>query len=471
MIVPRTSLLAWTGLVVVPFAAIGAAFPGTGGASFAAIAIFLGTVLIDAASAGRGLAGVKPEFPGTVRMIRDREAVIEFLIRNGGPKARQVRVGLAFPGAIAPASEELSVDLPGGDVTSLFRWPCRPRKRGRYLFTVCYLEGSSPMGLWAVRRSVPVQCEVRVYPNLSPERKNLAALFLSRGDFGFRSRRQTGQGREFEKLREYVHGDTYEHIHWKTTAKRGRPVTKLFQVERTQEVYVIIDASRLSSRPAPSELDERRRATVVPGPGAQSDGSASADQSAFPRETLLERFITAALVMGVAAERQGDLFGLATFSDRVHKFVRAKSGSAHYSGCRDAVYRLQPRMVTPDYDDICSFIGLRLRRRSLLVFLTSLDNPLLAESFERNMELLRKKHLILVGMLRPAGAHPLFSGPDRSCLDDVYRDFAGHLLWHDLRELEKVLQRQGVRFFLLDNERLCPQLVSRYMDVKQGQLL
>lgn len=449
MIAPRSRLLVWTGLAFVPFAALAGAFPESAALSVAAIGLFLTVVLIDAAYSNRTFAGVRVEFPETVRMIRGREGVIEVRIRNSSLAAKQVRIGLAFPEEMAPAQESLLVALPGG-LTSAFTWPCTPLARGSYFFNACYLECSSPMGFWAARATAPVQFEVRVYPDLFPERKNLAALFLSRGDFGAHARRQTGQGREFEKLREYVHGDAYEHIHWKTTAKRGRPATKLFQVERTQEVYVVIDASRLSGRPAPS----------APGSG----------QEGHP-ETMLERFITAALVMGMAAERQGDLFGVATFSDRVHRFVRAKSGRPHYTTCRDAIYRLQPRSVTPDYDEICSFIGLRLRRRALLVFLTSLDDPVAAESFERNMELLRQKHLVLAAMLRPPRANPLFSRPDTEFPDDLYRDLAGHLQWHDLRELEKALQRRGVRFFLLDNERICPQLVSRYLDVKQGQLL
>ena len=450
MIVPRNRLLVWTGLVVVPFAALGPVFPETWTWCVAAIGTFLALVLLDAVSNRRTLDAVSLEFPGTTHMVKDREGEIELRIRNRGPKAQRVRLGLAFPEEVRPAQEELLVELPGNGLVSLFQWPCTPARRGRYLFSACYLEAPSRAGFWATRRTMPVQFEVRVYPDLMPERKKLAALFLSRGDFGATTTRQAGQGREFEKLREYVHGDTYEHIHWKTTAKRGRPVTKLFQVERTQEVYVIIDASRLSNRPVPAAS------------GRGADGR---------EETVLERFLTAALVMGVAAERQGDLFGVATFSDCVHRFVRAKSGSAHYTACRDAIYGLQPRRVTPDYDEICSFIGMRLRRRSLLVFLTSLDDPVLAESFERNMDLLRKRHLVLVGMLRPADAYPVFSRQDSASLDDLYRDLAGHLLWHDLRELKKTFQRRGVRFFLLDNERMCPQLVSRYHDVKQRQLV
>lgn len=449
MIVPRNRLLFWTGLIIVPFSALGTLFPETGPGSAAAVGLFLAVILFDAVASRGRLDGVRVEFPDVIRMIKDREGGIELRVANSGPEIRQLRLGLAFPRDMHPSGDELLVEPAGGGLTSLFRWTCTPRRRGRTGFSVCYLETPSPAGFWAVRRAVPVRFEVRVYPNLLNERRKLAALFLNRGDAGAFLTRQGGQGREFEKLREYVHGDTYEHIHWKTTAKRGRPVTKLFQVERTQEVYVIVDASRLSGRP-------------VRAAGPEENGSGG---------TLLERFITAALVMGVAAERQGDLFGVATFSDSVHRFVRAKTGRAHYTACRDAIYGLQPRTVTPDYDEICSFLGMRLRRRALLVFLTSLDDPLLAESFERNMDLLRKRHLVLIGMLRPDDAHPVFSRPDRGSLDDLYRHLAGHLLWRDLRELEKVLRRRGVRFFLLDNERMCPQLVSRYQEVKQGQLV
>src|SRR2546430_17663496 len=94
-------------------------------------------------------------------------------------------------------------------------------------------------------------------------------------------------------------------------------------------------------------------------------------------ELTLERFITAALVLGLAAEQQGDLFGLVTFTDKVGAFLRARNGKAHYNACRDAVYTLQPQIVTPDFDELATFIRLRLRRRALLIFLTSLDDPVL----------------------------------------------------------------------------------------------
>ena len=113
----------------------------------------------------------------------------------------------------------------------------------------------------------------------------------------------------------------------------------------------------------------------------------------------------------------------------------------------------------------------RLRRRALLVFLTALDDPVLAESFVRNMDLIRRQHLILVNMLQPSGARPLFSNERVISLDEVYRELGGHVLWHNLCELEKVLQRRGVRFSMLDNEKLSAQLVTQYLEVKQRQIL
>jgi uncharacterized protein (DUF58 family) len=261
-------------------------------------------------------------------------------------------------------------------------------------------------------------------------------------------------------LREYLPGDSFEEVHWKATAKRGRPVTKVFQIERTQEVYVLIDASRLSARTAssaqlsaPNELPRQS-----PTPAGQA-------------ATTLERFLTAALVLGLAAEQQGDLFGLLAFTNKVETFVRAKNGKAHYSACRDALYRLQPQTVTPDFEELCTFVRLRLRRRALLVVLTALDDPVLAQSFVKNMDLIRRQHLVVVNMLQPPRVAPVFSNPNAASVDDLYQHLGGHLLWQKLRELEKVLQRRGVRFSLLKNERLSAQLVSQYLNVKQRQLI
>jgi len=455
VIVPRNKLLFWAGIVILPFCLVAAVVPGMLLAALGVMGIFTLFALIDAVRSVGSLAGFSVQLPPVVRLSKDRPGKIELRIRNEKRSARTLRVGLPFPEKIDSEQTDAIVTLPAATEWSRYEWPCVPRKRGNYPIETVYLEAASPFGLWAHRAVARVASELRVYPNLFTERKQLAALFLNRGSLGLHAQRQIGKGRDFEKLREYIPGDSFDEVHWKATAKRGHPVTKVFQIERTQEVYVIIDASRLSARPL-----ER-----VAKPGRQKT------ESPTEPETILERFMTAALVLGLAAEQQGDLFGLLTFADQVKTFVRARNGKAHFSSCRDALYTLQPQIATPDYDEVCTFIRLRLRHRALLIFLTSLDDPLLAESFVRNMDLIRRQHLILVNMLQPPGVSPLFTNPNIGSLDDLYQHLGGHLLWQKLRELEKVLQRRGVQFSLLRNERLSAELVSQYLKVKRRQLI
>jgi hypothetical protein len=87
------------------------------------------------------------------------------------------------------------------------------------------------------------------------------------------------------------------------------------------------------------------------------------------------------------------------------------------------------------------------------------------------MDLLCRQHLVMVNMINPRGADPLFSRVNVQTADDLYDELRGHLQWHNLRELQKVLQRRGIDFALLDNERLSADLVSQYISVKQRQLL
>lgn len=444
MIVPRTRLILWIALIVLPFAAVAATVPG---ATLIA-AVFMGglvaAVVLDAFMAFGQLTGIRVQLPEVPRWQKDRPGVLEVRIHNESLTARLLRIGFAFPREIVPETDDRTVTLPAKAALSRLDWKVTPNRRGQYFLDQVYLEGVSPLGFWAIRASQPVKVELRVYPNLFDERKHVAALFLRRGQTGTHAQRVAGQGRDFEKLREYVSGDSHDEIHWKASAKRGHPVTKVFQIERTQEVYVIVDASRLTAR----EID-------MPG----------------SRTTALERFVTAALILGLAAEQQGDQFGLITFSDRVLSFVRAKSGQAHYDACRDRLYTLHPQSVTPDFEELCSFIRLRLRKRALLIFLTALDDPMLAENFTKASELISRQHLILVDMLQPVGANPLFSEANVANIDDLYRRLGGHLQWSQLRELEKVLRRRGVRLSQLDPAQLAAQLIAQHADVKRRQLL
>ncbi len=454
-LVPTNRLLLAVGLVFLPLSLWVAFMPGK-----TTLAVLLGGalgafVIFDAFKAPGQLSGIAVSLPEIVRLSKLRNADIEVYIQNEKMQPGRIRLGLAFPAALHSPIKELVTRLPSDSVHSVLRWPCKGLQQGSYILDRCYIEAISPKGFWGVRRSFPACLELRVYPNLLVERKNLSSLYLKRG-LGIHTQRQVGKGREFEQLREYFPGDSFEDIHWKATAKRGQPITKVFQIERTQQIYVIIDSSRLSARPIALDSDNFK------GVGSQEVSFTS---------TILERYVTAALVMCLAAERQGDLFGLMTFNDRVHHYLGAKSGKSHFNSCRDAIYTLQPRMVAPDFTELFAFIGSRVRRRALLVFLTHLDDPVLAESFADSIDIISRKHFVLVNMLRPVEARPMFSSTPAASVDEIYQHLGGHLVWKGLRETEKILQRRGADFALLDNETLCTEMISQYLTLKRRQVL
>jgi uncharacterized protein (DUF58 family) len=440
MIAPSSRLLWSTALVLVPAAAIAGAFPQAALALGLVLLAFVAVAIFDAVGSKQPLRALRVSLPEVVRLTKDRPGAIELRFENAALRPVRLRVGLPLPREIDSSQADVFVTLPAETLNSRVTLDCIAHQRGRFLIDRCFVEVPSALRLWGRRAVFAVRSELRVYPDLSAERRKVAALFLHQGGFGVHRFRQVGKGRDFEKLREYIAGDSAEDIHWKATAKRGRPVTKVFQIERTQEVYVVVDASRLSAR--------------------LSGGT-----------VLLERYVNSALVICLAAAQQSDLFGLLAFSDRVQRFVRAKNGKSHYDLCRDALYTLQPATVSPDFEDLFTFVRTRLRRRALLIFLTSLDDPVLSESFVENVNLLSRQHLVLVNMMQPAPARALFTGAAPTSVDEVYGRLSGHLLWHDLNELGKKLQRQGVRFSLLQEESMAATLVSQYLRIKQRQLL
>ena len=438
MLVPRNRLLLWVALSL-PFAGMGFMLPE----AILFSVIFLGGLailaILDATMAPAQLRGIQISMPDIIRLSKEREGNVPLTITHS-QKEQILHLGLPFPEEISSSQETLETCLSKNTSRSLIQWPCTPKKRGNYRLQHCYVETLSPMGFWNVRARVNAPTEIRVYPNLADDRKHLSALFLNRGTFGIHSQRMIGQGREFEELRDYIPGDGYDQIDWKATAKRGHPITKIFQIERTQEVYVILDSSRLSGR--------------------EINGKSS-----------LERFINAALVLGLVTEQQGDLFGLVTFSDHVRGFVRARGGKNHFNTCRDTLYTLHPETVTPNFSEVCSFIRTRLRRRALLIFLTDLDDPVLTDNLSRHMELICRQHLVVVSSIRSPKALPLFDDSPVETLDGVYQRLGGHLLWQHLRELRTKLQRQGVRMLLLNDEKLSAQVVTQYLSIKRRQLL
>src|SRR5437588_5023709 len=107
MIVPRTRLLLWVTVVVLPFALLGAVEPAAGAISLLAVGGLFALVAADAIGGRTSLAGIGVALPEIARMSRDRDAKLDVRIRNERQKSKHLRVALALPREIQSQQEEL----------------------------------------------------------------------------------------------------------------------------------------------------------------------------------------------------------------------------------------------------------------------------------------------------------------------------------------------------------------------------
>ncbi len=464
--VPHIRLLLVTFLVVVPATTL--VVFDDGALRAAAVAVLLGVVLISFADlwlSRAKLSKLSCEVPGLLRCTKGRTLAVPLQFANRGSSLKWIRYGLSISrffrceGTVIGKISEFEAEK-----MRSVEYPLTPLKRGQYFLESAHVETASILGLWLVRRKYEMDTEVRVYPDLTVERKRLSSLFLMRGNEGAHAVRQVGKGREFEQLREYQHGDDYIDIDWKATARRQMPVTRTYQIERTQEVYVIVDHSRLSGR-------EIR----IPLGRDKEDDSQHSEETAggeFMVTSQLEKFLHCSLVLSSVAERQGDLFGFISFADQVDRFIRSRNGRGHYNIVRDALYTLEPKEVAPDFEQLMITLRQRLTRRALLVMLVDLSDPLTAEQFYQALPLVSRQHLVLVNMVRPENAHPLFSSNTTpQTTDEIYQSMGGHFQWQELRETGKLLSNLGVELAVPNHEELCAEAVTQYLNVKKRQLL
>lgn len=464
--VPNRLLLLATALIVVPCATVVVL-----GGLLSAVGLLVPLVLLavaafDLIASGNLLNRLSLETKELLRGTKGKELAVSLAFASRGIALRSLKFGFKIAEEFRAIGDPI-VKIEGvpSDAWVRVDYQLLPLKRGQYFFETCYTETPSRWGLWLIRRSLPVTIEVRIYPDLSAERRRLSALFLNRGSDGMHAMRQVGKGRDFEQLREYLPGDDYSDIDWKAMARRGEPVTRTYQIERTQEVYVVVDHSRMSAREIRAPLGEADEGLIA----ENIEHGAGGD---YVVTTQLERFLHCSLILASVAQRQGDLFGFVAFADGVDRFIRSRNGREHYNVVRDALYTLEAKKVAPDFEQLMISLRQRLTRRALLVMLVDLSDPLTAESFYQSIPLISRQHLVLVNMVRPEHAHPLFS-PKRIPAEtsEVYECLAGHFQWHDLREIKRRLGHLGVELGLPDHEALSAEAVTQYLNVKRRQLI
>ncbi len=112
--------------------------------------------------------------------------------------------------------------------------------RGKYAFGPALVRASDPLGLFRFQKTVPITDAVLVYP----ETQEIASFPLPPAELpgGTATRRRTHHTTSnVSGVRDYAPGDSFNRIHWPSTARHGRLIVKEFEQDPTADLWIILD--------------------------------------------------------------------------------------------------------------------------------------------------------------------------------------------------------------------------------------
>jgi uncharacterized protein (DUF58 family) len=381
----------------------------------------------------------------------DSETEIELTIENQGGVILECRLVDDLPTALVeePATYRLTA-FPR--VKARLRYRVEPKERGDWETGWLYVRYRSGLGLAERWARAPLMQKVRVYPALRAGEQQQIFLARSRQlDLQLRRAQQRGLGRDFESLREYREGDDLRDICWTATARRGIPVTRQYQTERSQPVWIVLDCGRLM------------RSRV-----------AMAGEFAHGRATHLHSKLDYACSMAVALAQlalySGDLVGLMAYGQGIQQQVLPGRGAAHLRQLIEALAMVRAEAGEADHLRATAVLSRLQPRRSLILWVTDLaESAMRPEVIDGAAQLSRRHLLLFVAMAQPEVELIAASRPKN--LEQMFLATAAQEMAGRRELLLAKLHEQGALTLDLNPEALTSQVLNQYLAVKERAMV
>jgi uncharacterized protein (DUF58 family) len=114
------------------------------------------------------------------------------------------------------------------------------RRRGRFTLGPLSLVSGDPLGLFEFRRDLKVSSDIVVYPAMIPIPSFAPPLGQLPGGDAVRQRTHYITT-NVAGVRDYAPGDSFNRIHWRSTARQGRLIVKEFELDPTADIWLLPD--------------------------------------------------------------------------------------------------------------------------------------------------------------------------------------------------------------------------------------
>ncbi len=406
--------------------------------AWAALGLDLGVVLaalVDFRSAVRTPLTASRRWPPL--LVQEAPAEVAVTLDSAAAGARRPVTAILREGlhpALAAGPLRRTVEIRGE-----LRWDYTliPRRRGEHTAGPLTARVLGPWKLAWAQRDLLRPEPVRVYPQVRWEGEVGQLLALAqRRRMGQIPQRLHGVGTEPYALRLYLPGDPIAKIHWKSTARHGRPVTREDTWERSARLVILLDCAR-----AMASMDGRR--------------------------SKLDYAVAATLALTRVAAARGDQVTIVAFADRVLRTVRVRSGGRGAALAYAALYDLEARLAEPAYDLAAEATFAVEPRSATAVLFTSVVDLAAAELLRESLLRLGRRHRALLLNLEDPELRALAADPPATPAA-AFAQVASLEIQLANRRLARHLRRGGIRVVNTPADRLALEALEGYLAIFRG---
>ncbi len=311
----------------------------------------------------------------------------------------------------------------------------RPTERGEYHFGKINLFATSFLGLIQRRFQSDVEKTVPVYPSvIQMKNMELKAFKQIAHQSGIKKIRRLGHSYEFEQIKNYVAGDDFRAINWKATSRHNGLMVNQYEDERAQQVYCIIDKSRVMRMP-------------------------------FGGLTLMDHSINAALVMSNIILQKKDKAGLLSFSDKLGSTLAADNSPNQLGRILYELYREKEGRGEASYELLYYAVRRLVRGRSLLLLFSNFES---LSALERVLPTLRKinnLHLLVVVFFVNTEVDE-FAKQTAKTTEDIYHQTIAQKVRDEKTQIMQKLRQFGIQTILTRPDDLSINTINKYLELK-----
>ena len=334
---------------------------------------------------------------------------------------------------------ELSMKLQAGEARKT-DYALRPTERGEYHFGDINIFIASLIGLIQRRIIQPATTTVPVYPSVIQMKKyEFKGLHQIAHGFGLKKIRRIGHSYEFEQIKNYVAGDDFRSVNWKASGRRGAIMVNQYEDERAQQIYCIIDKSRVMRMP-------------------------------FAGLSLMDHAINTSLVIANIILHKKDKVGLLSFSDKIGSVLQAETGPNQLNRILHELYKEKEGKGEASYELLYYAVRRLIRGRSLLMLFTNFETMFALERVLPTMRLMNNLHLLVVVFFINTEIED-FAKQTATSTEDIYHQAIAQKYLDEQSQIALRLRQYGIQTILTRPEDLSMNTINKYLELKSRGLI